>query len=195
MTYESVIPLSFRGKPLSAIAAPGAACEQVNTEYVQTVHASKSLLETLIRNHSLISLDYTPLETFAKEQSVRIVHDVLRRLNTLILSKDDVKEHVENVVASFWLYKRRHSLEGAVMAMRCLRAFILAIGDLCYLLESAGGHPMTNWEECTKLCESQVRHRSSIVAISLCTRPSKHLSNYALSDAKRSDSSAALQMP
>lgn len=156
MTDDLVIPLSFRGKTVPNRTSPAPICEQVGQEYVQTYQVSKSVLETLTRSHSLITLDYTPLETFAKEQSVRLILDVLRRLNTLSLTRDDVREHIENVVASFWLYKRRYSLEGGVMAMRCLRAFIVAISDVCYLMECLAGIATTNWEECTKLCEAQV---------------------------------------
>lgn len=143
--------------PLATSTGPSPVCEVVNNQYSQAIQTTKSLLETLIRNHSLISLDYTPLETYAKEQSVRLGHDVLKRLNALVLSRDDVKEHIENIVASFKLYQSRYSLEGAVMAMKCLRVFIAAIGDTCNLLEYTAGLPSTNWGECVKLCEAQLR--------------------------------------
>ncbi|OQR70964.1 microtubule-associated serine/threonine-protein kinase 2-like [Tropilaelaps mercedesae] len=160
-------------RPPPPPSSPALLCEQISSQYSQASVTAKSLLETMIRNHSMISFEYTPLETYAKEQSVRTAHDTLRRLNSMTLTREDLFEHIENIVASFRLYQNRYSLEGAVMAFKCLRVYVAAITEYCYYLEYLGGMALTNWDDCSKFCEMELRSlriRSTFNAIEYVPR-------------------------
>ncbi|XP_003747401.1 protein kinase C theta type-like [Galendromus occidentalis] len=123
----------------------------------KSFNITKILLGELLKSHSQISLDYVPLETFAKQQSVRLISDILEKLNHLTLAVEDVKIHILNIAASSNLYRKQQSVAGAAMAMKCLRAFILAVAELCNLFELKSNHELTNWFLSASLCEQTLR--------------------------------------
>lgn len=137
-------------------------CKEIIANKFRVFAAAHRLLQELIKNDSLIGLEYFPLETFAKEQSVRMLTAVKKRMNSRRLTQEDVKDHVENIVASFKIYKSRHSLEGGVSALRSLQNFVVAMFELCTVMEAVGNRPPTNWQECLKLCENRLREEKII---------------------------------
>lgn len=111
----------------------------------------------LLKSHQQISLDHVPLETFAKEQSVRVISDILKKMSSYTMTTEDVKDHITNMVASFNLYHKQHSIEGAAMAMKCLRSFIYTIAELCNIFELVNNQELTNWFACAAISEQKLR--------------------------------------
>ncbi|KAK8759831.1 uncharacterized protein LOC144108790 [Amblyomma americanum] len=120
------------------------AAKVVTTLFPRIPKVTTVLLEFYIRRESKIELDREPLQHFCQEEVLLAAQDILEKLNTQVITYQDVRDTAENLIGLHNLaYKRAPEI--AKILGDHIRKLTIIVGELATSLEKVSEVPPTDW--------------------------------------------------
>ncbi|KAH9375142.1 hypothetical protein HPB48_018725 [Haemaphysalis longicornis] len=126
--------------PVSVAEKPGTFCWAVS----QIPKTATALLEFFIKRESTVSLMRQPLSHFCQEEVVLHAQECLLKLNKQVITYQDVRDMVENLVGLHNMCVKKNSEVAKELGIT-VRKLVIIVGEVATSLEKISEVPITDW--------------------------------------------------